>query len=177
MSTTHIKRFLMAALLLFQYPTASVSAAGPPPARPPQACSRFYCVEVIPQAPFLPVRFETSYVLGSGKATTLVELEGGVVVVFQSQFGSKSSGTPVTASPRWRYTGRTAVSSACLNCEASQLEDKQFIGVAVTPIPHQWGAKISSAVDVCFWRMDIQTAAQGSGKAISIGDKVCVKDV
>jgi hypothetical protein len=175
MNAKHLILSAMAILLVGPC-SSDAPAAGPPPVRMPQVCSRLYCVEVIPRAPHVPVKFDTSYTFGSGEALTSVELQGGVFVAFRAQYEPKSSTQVQSTRPRWHYQGRTAFASACLNCDSDTDEVRSFIGIALTPVPQEWRNKISASADVCFWRLDMSAAGRGDGRSISIGEKVCVTD-
>src|SRR5690606_19178661 len=60
-------------------------AAGPPPVAHPQACAATYCIDVVPQDPYLPYQLEVLTDLEDHTSDLVVRLRHGGAVAFRSK--------------------------------------------------------------------------------------------
>lgn len=178
--TSHQLIFIRAVLFsLFLVGSGAATAVGPPPAHYPQACTAVFCVEVIPQYPYLPYKIQTTTNLDDYSSTLVVELKGGSRVVFNSK--PKSTDRPSlielesTPAPMWVYEKRLGRATACLTCADEGWVRDQMIEITFSPIPAAYGKRLD-VVSVCYWPVDMSSAGHGNGRNITLGPKACVQD-
>ncbi len=166
---------VVAALTMFF--NGAAFAGGPPPVSRPQACAATYCVEVVPQDPYLPYQVETMTDLEKHTSRVVVKLRHGGAVAFQSRLVERQGADTRSIFPVWKYEGDLGISSACLTCTEPNRNKDQVLGVAITGISLVRSKHLSDAMEVCYWPLNMASAGHGTGHSMTLGHKVCVSDI
>lgn len=151
-------------------------AGGPPPVSRPQACAASYCVEVIPQVPYLPYQIETATDLETHTSRLLVKLKNGGAVAFQSRLVDRQQIDVNSFPPIWKYEGNFGIVFTCLTCTEPNRNKDQVLGIAVTGIPLVRSKHLADAMEVCYWPLNMASAGHGTGHSLALGPKRCVAD-
>lgn len=152
-------------------------AGGPPPVSRPQSCAASYCVEVIPQAPYVAYQIETTTDLEEHTSKLIVKLKGGGAVAFQSRLVDRQQIGVNSSSAIWKYEGDLGVASACLTCAEPSRSKDQVLGIAITGIPLVRSRHLADTMEVCYWSLSMASAGHGTGHSMALGNKVCVADI
>jgi len=165
-----VPALILVAVLATPFNGASLGGA-PPPVSRPQGCAAAYCVEVIPQDPYLPYQIETSTNLENHSSRLLVKLKHGGAVAFKSRIIERRQIKFRSFIPAWNYEGNLGTVSICLTCSDPTRKHDRVLGIAITGIPFVREKNLADVMDVCYWPLSMTSVGHGMGDSMTLGEK------
>src|SRR5690606_20108337 len=100
-----------------------------------------------------------------------VDMGRGFVVAFSSR-PSQSRLNHAPGENRWRFRAHGASAWRCLRCDGVRGRS-EVLGIAMRGVPSSFDYQ-QQGVSVCTWPLAMSTAGYGDGRAMGLGEMVCI---
>lgn len=106
----------------------------------------------------------------------VVQLENKVEVAFHSIIKANVEQRKNIHPIQWRYSDGRAIASGCIDCGSDKNRNpgRIFMGIAISPIPHEFVGALSQSIEVCVWPIAMAPPLGGAQDHLVLGEKVCV---